>query len=134
MTVQLFETPEDVIKHYGVLGMKWGKRSSSAKDSKKVVVRAAPKAADAKEANAFKAKAKTKGTDSLSNAELQKLVNRMNLEQQYSKLVTPTANSSAAKKFIKDNGKQVVADLAKQYAKEGIKKGVKLALDSALKR
>jgi len=28
MIKQKFDTPEDALKHYGVLGMKWGKESS----------------------------------------------------------------------------------------------------------
>lgn len=61
--------------HYGVVGMKWGKT--------KAVI---PASADAERASALKVRAKQGGPKSLSNQELQTLVTRLNLEQQYTRL------------------------------------------------
>ena len=66
------------VKHYGVKGMRWGIRRSRA-----VLARArAGKAEsdDAKEARAIALKVKKSGTKSLTNAEMQKLTTRLNLE------------------------------------------------------
>jgi len=79
------ETIDEVLAHYGVRGMKWGvrkNRDGTVKTARKTT----PVSEDAAAAKVSKAKTKTGGTDALSNKELQQLVNRMNLEQQYSRL------------------------------------------------
>lgn len=55
---------------------------------------------DAANARRQQVKARVSGSDSLSNKELQSLVNRMNLEQQYDRLTTPTPQKSLGKQFI----------------------------------
>lgn len=80
--------------HHGVLGMKWGVRksdhgngrSSSRRKTKKVKL-----SEDAKTANALK----KKKVGEMSNAELRKLTERQQLEQNYSRL-----NPSAVKKGL----------------------------------
>lgn len=73
------------LAHYGIKGMKWGVRradSSSGGTSK-------PEASsDSKMASAAQSKINQGGVRSVSNHELQLLVNRMNLERQYSQLQT----------------------------------------------
>lgn len=89
------------LKHYGVPGMKWGRRKKYT-PSVKINVRRAngstkevktlhpsqlrPISKDAKNAETFSRIAKTQGTQALSNQQLQALVNRQNLERQYSQL------------------------------------------------
>lgn len=85
------------LAHYGIKGMRWGRRKSegtsavevSATPGKKVVAKGGenqPAAPDAVRVAAYKQKAKASTTDALQTKELQELVNRMNLEQQYSRL------------------------------------------------
>jgi 2'-5' RNA ligase len=76
------ELVNDILVHHGVKGMKWGVRRSSTSTSSD------PDSDDVAAVKASKAKiSKNRGkTDSLSNKDLQELVNRMNLEQQYSKI------------------------------------------------
>lgn len=74
------DTVSEFLKHYGIKGMHWGIRRSQAEREA-----ASPDAARAHEA---RTRIKTSGTDALSNQELQHLVTRMNLEQQYSRLST----------------------------------------------
>lgn len=75
------------LKHYGVKGMRWGKRKA-----------ATPGTPDAERAKELKTRAVKEGTKSLSNRELQDLVTRMNLEQQYSRLNPKT--KSDGQKFL----------------------------------
>lgn len=84
----------DALTHYGVKGMKWG-------------VRRTRKQLDAASDDANKAAAtkavikKNKGsTHALSNNDLKALVERMNLEQNYSRLAAQQAPKSAGKAFV----------------------------------
>lgn len=77
---------DDGLAHFGIKGMKWGVRRREGPDG---TVANGPDAAgpdtrseDAKVADA----ARVKPISQLSNQELQILISRMNLEQQYSKL------------------------------------------------
>lgn len=110
---------EDFIEHFGVKGMKWGVRKrastlvSKAKGGPKE-----PASEDAVKAKALKKTAKTSSTDALSNKQLQDLVTRMNLEQQYSRL--SMGDRSPAQKFVADTllnvGKQQITRLANDTA------------------
>lgn len=75
------ETVDDVLEHFGVKGMKWGIR----KDKKSRG--SGPVSPDKVRAQAAEAVIKKHGTKALDNKDLQHLVNRMNLEKQYSGLV-----------------------------------------------
>ena len=72
---------EAVLAHYGILGMHWGVRKDRVK--KGTTTR---RSGDASDADKARAKARTHGTGSLSNKELKALINRNNLEGQYSRI------------------------------------------------
>jgi hypothetical protein len=99
------------LEHHGIKGMKWGVRRNKVElqtkgvniDGERSTVTLNPKTGrivsasptlrakpseDAVRAKVAKARVKSQSLDTLSNQELQQLVNRMNLEQQYSRLVT----------------------------------------------
>jgi hypothetical protein len=116
------EHVDEFLEHFGVKGMKWGVRKR--RDS-------SPGSSDYERASAAKNVAKTKGTKALSNEELQALVNRMNLEQQYSRLQGPSAGTQfrrGATKFvvstIADIGKQQIRNLASQAVTDAVKKAM----------
>lgn len=86
------KTNTNELYHYGVLGMKWGTRRAQNKTSR--IDQKAKKnkwSDDATEA----AKIKTKKVGQMTNAELNKLNNRMNLERNYRQL-----NPNAVKKGL----------------------------------
>lgn len=110
-------TTDDVLSHYGKLGMHWGRRSGSTSH---------PATTDAQSAKASKAKIKKGGTDSLTTQELQSLVTRMNLEQQYATIKSKNKNPAA--KFATDLLVQVGKDQAQTLAKHHVNRLVSQAL------
>jgi hypothetical protein len=117
----------DHLAHYGVKGMKWGVTRRSDGSPQEVSVtqptpgkrlktsggRNLPASPDAIAAAAARQKARRSTTNALSNQELQQVVNRMNLEQQYARLAAP--QKSTGQKFAE----AFLGDLAK--AKAGAK-------------
>jgi hypothetical protein len=83
-------TDPDYLAHFGVKGMKWGQHKAKLKGlASKAAASGTPKdppSADAVRAKTLKSTARKSSTDALSNKELQDLVTRMNLEQQYVRL------------------------------------------------
>lgn len=110
------EKSEEFISHFGVKGMKWGVRKAAKR---------AASSEDARNAQDAHDKSKKAGLHSLSNKELQDLVTRMNLEQQFNRLKPPSAGSKAAKfigKMLADAGKQQVNKLANDLLAKEIAK------------
>lgn len=112
------DTAYNFLKHYGVKGMKWGVRKSevtlSTTPGKKVRGSGGYDLEahdDAKKAATYKQKAKKSTTDALSNKELQDLVLRMNLEQQYKRL--SESDMSYGEKFVR----QMFVGAEKQQSK-----------------
>ena len=106
---------EDFFKHYGVLGMKWGRRRPRCKDGrvidgpvpvemklqpgKRVKTKGGqnrPASQDAKTTAALKQIARKSTTDALSNAQLKALNERISLEVKFAQLAGQPARKSGA--------------------------------------
>lgn len=87
---------KDYLAHFGVKGMKWGRRkrgkdaTSNARDISKET-----DSDDFTRTAAVAIKAKSSGTRSLSNRELRDLVDRINLEQNFARVNTPEAKKKS---------------------------------------
>lgn len=97
------ESIDDILAHHGVKGMKWGVRKNrsnptavtlNSRPGRKIKTSGGqnqPASRDAKAAARIRQRAKASSVDSLSNADLKALVNRMQLERQYSQLKSDRA-------------------------------------------
>lgn len=97
-------------KHFGVPGMRWGVRRSREQ-------RAADRARiseDAAKVQEHRGTIKTSGTKALTNKELQEVVTRMNLEQQYGRL--SAAQMSKGRKFAV----ALLGDVAKKQVSQEV--------------
>lgn len=85
--------------HYGIPGMKWGRRKDKGNSAVSNKSTEDFSSEDAKAASAAKTKAQKTGINSLTNRELQTLNERMNLEANYRRLTTQgTPEKSAVDK------------------------------------
>ena len=74
----------DELQHYGILGMRWGRRRS---DKQLATARKErEKSSDFDTASKARSKGKKKGLQSLSNDELQSIIRRKELEKKYREL------------------------------------------------
>jgi hypothetical protein len=104
------------LKHYGVKGMRWGKKKASV-----------PASADSDKATAIKAKAKVGKAKALSNKELQEVINRMQLEQNFKRLTVneKTAVSRWISSTLMEVGKrEVQTQIAKRLVRKAATGGV----------
>lgn len=125
---------EAVLAHHGIKGMRWGQRKAGTGKASSHKKAEAPKSADAEEAHGKKAQAKEKGVHTLSNAELKKVNERLNLEQNYSRLVTEKSKLDKGHAAVK-TALALTATAASVYAalNSPMFKAGKLLLDTQLK-
>lgn len=125
---------EDYLAHYGVKGMKWGRRKSdssggdsksSKKDSKRPTT-----SQDAKKAKGLQKSVDNKGVGHLSNKELQDVITRMELQQKYDKLSKKGSRVESGKNFIAD----ILSDAAKNVATSYVEDLLKGAASSGAQR
>jgi uncharacterized Fe-S cluster-containing MiaB family protein len=104
----------DFLQHYGVKGMRWGKKKN-------------PASSDAAASKTVRTTAKKKGIHTVSNKDLQTAIERMQLEQNFKRL--KVNEKSAVTRWISSTllefGKrEVQAKVAKKFAGGIVKKAV----------
>lgn len=124
-------TIDEVLAHFGVKGMRWGVRKDrSSSTTPATSGHSHGSSEDAVKAEKYKQAAKTSGTHVLANHELQHLVNRINLEQQYSRLTASGSKKSAGAKFAKD----ILVQVGKQQITKVLVDATGKAVANSLKR
>lgn len=90
-----------VLAHYGILGMKWGVRRSEAQLAR--ARGAKSKNSSEEESEDYKKAHSPKSVKSMSDAELRNRLNRLQMEQQYTRLNPGTVSKGreAANKILK---------------------------------
>lgn len=107
---------DDYLEHYGVKGMKWGKRKNKDKGDSRPLT-----SEDAFTAKTLQRSADNKGVGHLSNKELKSVVARMELQQQYDNLQKKGSRVESGKSFLAD----VFADAAKNVATSFVEDAMK---------
>lgn len=103
---------DEVLEHYGVKGMKWGQRKKSRQTE--------PTHADSEQVGNIKSRVKTqKTTKILSNEEIRAAIDRMRIEQEFSKL------SGGIDKTRVEKGKQFIGKLLVDTGKQNVEQTVK---------
>lgn len=102
----------DFLQHYGVKGMKWGKRKN-------------PASADSARTTSVRTAVKKKGVHTVSSKDLQDAINRMQLEQNFKRLsvnekspVTRWISST----LLEIGKREVQTQIAKKVAGAALKK------------
>lgn len=110
----------DQLTHYGVLGMKWGRRKDRRSSSSAPIRTSAD--------HKTKVRLKKKRVSEMSNEELRQLNNRLQLERQYADL--NKASVASGKKVVTD----ILTNAAKQTVTTYAAKYMSKALESAIKK
>lgn len=120
--ISMTDEVKDILAHFGVKGMRWGVRRRPSQIH-----------SDSASATASAKKAKKHGTKALSNKELQDLITRMNLEQQYSRVAPSGKGSKLLRGGAKFTG-EVLVGVGKSQATSLVNAQATKLVASALKK
>jgi hypothetical protein len=125
--IELGTSLEDVLAHYGVKGMKWGQHKKASRQTE-------PTHADSEHVGNIKSRVKAqKTTKILSNDEIRAAIDRMRIEQEFSKLSGGLDKTRIQKakqfvgKLLVDTGKQNVEQTVKSQSQGFINEALKNA-------
>lgn len=103
--------------HYGVLGMKWGRRKAKGSSSNS----SSRRKSKVETHDDYKRAHSKKSVKSMSDKELRDINNRLQMEQQYSKLTEK--KKSAGRKFVTGVVLSAATGIATSYASKYMSKG-----------
>jgi len=116
----MYEQVDEFLKHYGVLGMKWGVRKGSSSSSRRK--KSSSKSSDARKTDELA----KRGAKNLSDKQLRAVNNRLNMEKQFNSLTAK--QKSKGRKFVED----VLVNASKEALRNYASKEMTKALESTL--
>lgn len=126
---------ENELYHYGILGMKWGVRRTPeqlARARGKTKSSSSDNDTDNNKAKTSSNTSPKKSISEMTDDELRKTINRMQLEQQYRNLNPEKV--SAGKKFVNTLTKQVLVPSAVEASKNVLRPVIENAMNSIVKK
>lgn len=123
---QFYEDADKVLAHYGVLGMKWGRRRNS--DGTVTVDKSKTAGNHPGHSDAKAGKSKPRPAKEMTNEELSSAIKRMQLEQQYRQLTTPK------KPVLLAETQKILGNALRQNAQAYATAGLGLAVAASLKK
>ena len=108
------DTVEDFLLHFGVKGMKWGRRKGEA-------------SGDSAASTTVRKSVKKGGVQTASNKDLQTAINRMRLEQDFKRLSVnekPAVTRWISSTMLEIGKREVQTQVAKRLAKTAVKAAV----------
>jgi hypothetical protein len=123
---------DDILEHFGVKGMRWGVRRSDKELGRSRKGPKDPDSEDASKKKSLQVKVKkNRSTDSLTNAELKALNERLQLEQNYGQLVS--RERANAPKSPMSKGASWAGNMAGQVANQTVKNIASTVLTNQVK-
>lgn len=117
---------EKELVHYGILGMKWGVRRTEAQlaRARGEIPSDSKSSGSKKTSSKSTSKSSTKTVSEMSDEELRKKLNRIQMEEQYNAAMARRNPDrySRAKKLVADLGEKAVRDYANKTIENAIKK------------
>ena len=107
---------DDSLQHYGIPGMKWGRRRYQNKDGTLTEAGKARKAKQVSSDDYNKAHTK-KSVKEMTNAELREKINRIQMEKQYSQLTKreKSTGEKMVQEILTNAAKQTVTNYVSKY-------------------
>lgn len=121
---------EKELKHYGVLGMRWGVRKGRNQTSGSR--RSVKKSSSENDHDDYKKTHTKKSFKTMSDSELRNRINRLQMEKQYAQLTAK--DKSVGAKFVSDVLREAAKNTASKYVSKYMSKGVDTLIKSAIKR
>jgi hypothetical protein len=106
----------DVLAHFGIPGMKWGRRKARGSTVKSRVVRKPPSPGE------LPVKKSKLRTGDMSDDDLRKAIGRIQMEKQYAQLTAKekSVGRKLAEEVLLGAGKQVATTYAAKYMGQGV--------------
>lgn len=126
---------DDYLKHYGILGMKWGVRKGSSKRIAKAKAKAKQLVKGSDDYERSRSLKKKRLAD-MSNKEIEDLTRRLQLETNYRRL--NPIKKSRGRRFLESSlkvvGEQAVSEFNKQFIKPRVERAMSDLIKKAARR